>query len=66
MRSLLRLDLAKAAGVEIANSFGDFGFTVHHKRAIAHDGFIQRLAGHQQHFGIAAGFADAAVSPLLT
>jgi hypothetical protein len=33
-----------------------FRFTVHHKRAIAHNRLIQRFAGHQQHFGIAVRF----------
>ena len=51
------IDAAEFAAFEIADGLADFFGGVHHKRAIADDGFVNRDAGEQKDFDFfAAGF----------
>lgn len=46
---------AKTPRVEIVEGLVDFLLAVHHERAMANDGFVDRLATEQQHNGIVIG-----------
>ena len=57
---MLRGHAAKLARLEVHKRLMDFGVGVHHKRPMAHDRFVDRLAAEDQQHGVVIGFkADA-------
>src|SRR5471032_2098923 len=49
------LHLSETTGLVVSNSLMNFLLGVHHERAVADDGFINRFTAEQQHLGVVVG-----------